>query len=71
MNLSKVSEGRKKKIEIAKSAKEFGIKILNLNVRKFLEKIEKESKEDKEKKGEMPKKAEETKNQEKIKEEKK
>ncbi len=34
--------GKKKKIEIAKKAEEFGIRILNLNTEKFLERIERE-----------------------------
>lgn len=34
--------GKKKKIEIARKSKELGIRILNLNIEKFLEKIEKE-----------------------------
>lgn len=64
--------GKKKKIEIARKAEEQGIKILNLNVKKFLRKIEKEKiekiakfekKEDKEKTKE--KKKEERKKEEK------
>lgn len=34
--------GRKKKIEVARKAKELGVKILNLNIEKFLKKTEKE-----------------------------
>jgi len=64
--------GKKKKIELVKSAKESGIKILNFNAEKFLKKIEKEKKNKEEKgKKQIAGKTEENKNREKIKEEKK
>lgn len=47
--------GKKKKIEIVKKAKEYGINVLNLDLEKFLEKIEKE-KRAREKKKEKGKK---------------
>jgi len=37
--------GKKKKIEIVKKAKELGVKIQNINIEKFLKKIEKEREE--------------------------
>ncbi len=46
--LSKI--GQKKKIEIAKKAQEKGIKILNLNIKKFIKEVEKKKKETKKKK---------------------
>ena len=45
--------GKKKKIEIAKKAKEKGIKISNLNIEKFLRQVKKE--EDKKKASKKPK----------------
>lgn len=38
--------GRKNKLEIAKKAEEKGIKIVNLNIKKFLKKIETEKKKE-------------------------
>jgi len=42
------SVGKKKKIELAKKAKEMKIEVFNLNVESFLKKTEKAKKEDKE-----------------------
>ncbi len=69
--LSKI--GKKKRTEMAKKAMEQGIKILNLNIKKFLKKIEKE-KQEKEKTREKKKteeKKKETKTEEKKSGEKK
>ena len=65
--------GKKKRIEMVKKASEKKIKILNLNVKKFLKKIEKEREEkakEKKKKEEKEKKIEEKKKKELEKEEK-
>lgn len=56
--------GKKKKIGIAKKAKEQGIELLNLNIKRFLRKIEQEEKKKKEAKtgkGKEKKKVEEKK----------
>lgn len=50
--------GKKKKIELAKAADELKIKILNLNVKKFLRKVEKEKSKKKTIKGKEETKAE-------------
>ena len=47
--------GKKKKIEMAKKAKEMKIQIHNLNIEKFLKKAEKLKPKEKEKKEEKPK----------------
>lgn len=71
--------GQKKKLEIAKKAKEKGIKILNLNVKKFIKEIEnkkkekekiKKEKENKKKKEVKKKKQEKKKEKEEKKDEK-
>ena len=49
------SIGKKKKIEIAKKAKEMKIQIHNLNIKNFLKKTEKLKPKEKEKKEEKPK----------------
>jgi len=63
-NLSSVKKGEqvilakiglKNKIEIAKKAKELGIVVLNLNIKKFLKKIENKSKKAKMEKQEVKK----------------
>ncbi len=59
--------GVKKKIEIAKKAKEKKIEIYNLNSNKFLKKIEKENKKKEKKKVEIAKKAKENTKKEKKK----
>lgn len=62
--------GKKKKIEMVKRAKELGIEILNLNVKKFLRKMD-EEKQKKEKVKEERKQEDKEKKEEKVKEEKK
>lgn len=58
--------GQKRKIEIAKAAKQKNMKIINLNISKFLKQVEKEkAKKDKEKKAEAEKKAKEKKKHDK------
>ncbi len=54
--LSKI--GQKKKLEIAKKAQEKGIKITNLNIKKFIKEVERKKKEKGEKKEEKKKKEE-------------
>ena len=61
--------GKKKKIEIAKKAKELGIEIINLNINKFFKKIEREKSKDKKTEAKTEEKKQE-KNQEKRTEEK-
>jgi large subunit ribosomal protein L32e len=49
------SVGKKKKIEMAKKAKELNLEVLNLNVDRFLKEIQKQNKKEKTKKNESKK----------------
>lgn len=63
--------GKKKKIEILKKAKEKGIDILNVNIKKFLERVESEKQKKEEIKAKRKEKEEGKKKEEKGKGEKK
>jgi len=62
--------GKKKKLEIAKKAKEKKIQIHNLNIKKFLKQMEKRKKSEKEEKEEKKTKDKKEKEENKIKERK-